>query len=230
VSGPIQSGVPANIAWFQENHHYAEAQARLECYQNIRRSVEHEIRGVEALLDVGNGGFFNYDTSLANHVTVVDLFLPDGPGPDPNTVYRRGSVLELPFAGESFDCVLAQNLLHHVTGRTARENHANLDAALGEMYRCLRAGGKAVLIESTVNAAFHGFECLVFRSARRITIGGHPMTFQFTPGHVIRSGLAVGFRLEEVAYVPRGRWVLQFGYRWPSLLTPARPIKLVLTR
>ena len=230
MSGTSQSGVNTNVAWFKGNHEYVEGQARLVCYQNMRRSVEHEIRGVEALLDVGNGGFFNYDTSLVKHVTAVDLFLPDGPGPDPNTAYRRGSVLELPFPDDSFDCVLAQNVLHHVTGRTGRENHANLDAAVGEMYRCLRAGGKAVLIESTVNAAFHWFEGLVFRGARWITIGGHPLTFQFTPRHIIRSGLAAGFRVEEFAYVPRGWCVLQFGYRWPSLLTPARPIKLILTR
>ncbi len=225
-----QATVSTNIGWFKDNDHYMENQSRLECYQNIQRVVERELRGSGRVLDVGNGGFFNYDTAQVEHVTAVDLFLKDGPGPRPNTTFRKGSLLELPVADASFDVVLQQNVFHHVTGRSVAENHANLDRCLREMYRCLKPGGKAVIVESTVGPAFYLFERLVYRLALAVKRGGHPVTFQYTPKQLLRSGEKCGFRLEELTYVPRGAFVLQFGYTWPSLLTPANPVKLIFRR
>jgi SAM-dependent methyltransferase len=225
-----QITVKANIQWFHANDRYVEAQSRLECYQHIQRIVEREIRGAGEVLDVGNGGFFNYDTALAQHVTAVDLFLEDGPGPTRNSILRRGSFLNLPFVDESFDCVLQQNVFHHVTGRTVHENHKNLNRCVAEMYRCLRVGGKAVIVESTVGPLFYGLECLLYRPAAFLKRGGHPVTFQFTARQIIRAALAAGFWVEEYTLVPRGWFLLQLGYTWPSVLTPATPIKLVLRR
>lgn len=226
----VQTTVDQNIDWFADNHNYVDRQARLECYQHITRMVEREIRGSRHLLDVGNGGFFNYRTHLAEHVTAVDLFLEEQPGATGNVTLRRGSLLELPFAEESFDCVLEQNVLHHVTGRTVRENHDNMHRCLAEMYRVLEPGGKAVIIESTVGPLFYAFEWLVYRPASWVKRGGHPVTFQFTPRQILDAALACGFRMVEWSFVPRGRFLLQFGYVWPSVLTPAKPIKLILEK
>jgi len=225
-----QTTVATNIEWFNENDHYMENQAGLECYQHIKRIVEREVRGVKNLLDVGNGGFFNYDTGLAEHVTAVDLFLKDGPGPTPNSTFREGSFLNLPFPDEMFDCVLEQNVFHHVTGHSVAENHSKLRRCMTEMYRCLEPEGKAVIIESTVGPLFYLFETLAFRPALFFKRGGHPVTFQFTPKQIIRCALGCGLEVEEFTYIPRGAFLLQMGYKWPSVLTPARPIKLVLKR
>jgi SAM-dependent methyltransferase len=223
-----QATVAQNVGWFCDNHHYAERLAKLESSQHTRRMVEREVNGVRRLLDVGNSGFFNYATNCVESITAVDLFLQDGPGPCPNISFRGGSLLDLPFQQESFDCVLGQYVLHHVTGRSVRENHANLDRCLAEMFRVLSPGGKAVIMESVVGPLFYGFECLAFRPALWLKRGGHPVTFQFTPRHIIDAALACGFQLLEWSYVPRGKFLLQFGYVWPSVLTPARPIKLIL--
>ena len=225
-----QATVDTNVGWFNENEHYIKTQAHLECYRHIKKIVERELRGVGDLLDVGNGGFFNYDTALVGHATAVDLFLRDGPGPTSNSTFRKGSFLELPFVDTSFDCVLQQNVFHHVTGATVRENHANLRQCMAQMFRCLRPGGKAVVIESTVGPLFYLFECVAYRPALFVKRRGHPVTFQFTPRQIVRAAEACGFAVEEFTYVPRGWFLLQFGYRWPSLLTPAKPIKLVLRR
>jgi SAM-dependent methyltransferase len=223
-----QETVETNVRWFADNDGYVEAQSRLVHYQHIARMVHHELRDVDRLLDVGNGGFFNYDVSLVRHITAVDLFLVDGPGPAPNTTFRRGSLLELPLPDRSFDCVLVQNVFHHVTARTATENHRNMRRGMQEIRRVLVDGGKAVVVESTVGRLFHAFERLAYRPLLAVKRGGHPVTFQFTPGHLIETAQASGFAVEEFAYVPRGWFVLQFGYRWPTLLTPARTVKLVL--
>jgi len=219
-----------NSEWFDHNDDYIHRQESLTCYKNIRQSVEHEVKGVNKLLDIGNGGFFNYDTSLVKQVTAVDLFLEEGLGPAPNILFRRGSFLNIPCPSESFDCVLQQNVLHHVVGKSPHENHANMKQCLAEMYRCLRPGGKAVVIESTVGRLFYLVEWLLFPLFVKIKRGGHPMTFQFTPWQIMRAAEECGFRVEEIVWVPRGAFVLQFGYVWPSYLTPARPIKLVLAR
>jgi SAM-dependent methyltransferase len=225
-----QTTAATNITWFNDNDHYAESQAKLECYQYIQKIVEREIRGEGDVLDVGNGGFFNYDTVLARHVTAVDLFLEDGPGPTPNSSFRQGSFLDLPFPDESFDCVLEQNVFHHVTGRTVAENHKNMKRCVAEMYRCLRPGGKAVIIESTVGGLFYCIERIAYRPAAFVKRGGHPVTFQFTARQIIGAAQDAGFNVEEFTLVPRGRFLLQMGYKWPSILTPAKPIKLVLRR
>jgi SAM-dependent methyltransferase len=225
-----QATVVSNSEWFNANEQYVETQARLECYQHMQRIVEREVCGVEEVLDVGNGGFFNYDTTLAGHVTAVDLFLEDGPGPTPNSTFRAGSFLDLPFPDRTFDCVLQQNVFHHVTGRTVAHNHANMGRCIAEMYRCLKPGGKAVVIESTVGPLFNAFERLAYRPLLWLKRRGHPVTFQFTPRQILAAARSCGFRVLEYTYIPRGAFLLQFGYCWPSVLTPARPIKLVLGR
>jgi hypothetical protein len=101
---------------------------------------------------------------------------------------------------------------------------------VAEMYRVLRPGGKAVVIESTVGAWFHLIECALYAPALWVKRGGHPVTFQFTARHVIRAATECGFEVEEFTFIPRGAFVLQFGRTWPAALTPVRPIKLVLRK
>jgi SAM-dependent methyltransferase len=150
-----QTGIEQNKDWFSGNTDYSERQERMPYYGYIRLMVTREIAGQNRVLDIGNGGFFNYDTTLARAVTAVDLFVKDGPGPTPNTVFKSGSILDLPFADGSFDCCLLQNVLHHVTGNSVKENRRNLKRCLEEMFRCTAPGGKAVLLESTVPPWFY---------------------------------------------------------------------------
>jgi len=226
-----QTEIKENIDWFKDNDNYITAQANLEYYRNIELMIRREIRGEKEVLDIGNGGFFNYDAQLAGHVTAVDLFLKDGRGPTPNTTLKQGSILAIPFPADSFDCVILQNVLHHVTGKSVPENHKNLSGCLAEMYRCVRKGGKVVLIESTVANWFYAIEKVLFRPLLAIKKGGHPVTFQFTPRHIIDEALHQGFELMEYADAPaRGLYFLQAGYKWPTRLSPARAIKLVLTK
>lgn len=219
-----------NIEWFGENEAYMARQSRLEHYQHAKRSVEHELHGVHRVLDVGNGGFFNYDTGIVDHVTALDLFLKDGPGPTPNSTLRGGSLLDLPFSDQSFDCILLQNVFHHITGQTPTENFANLRQSMIEIHRCLESNGKVIIIESTVGPVFQFVERMLFTLAIRLKRSGHPVTFQFTPNQIVSHGRQCGLMLEELSFVPRGAFVLQFGHKWPSLLTPVKPIKLILRR
>lgn len=226
----IQATTDANSEWFADNVRYETLQEKLEGYRRIRQIVEQEIKGAQRLLDIGNGGFFNYNTLLARSVTAIDLFVKEGAGPTPNSTMRPGSFLDLPCADGEFDVVMEQNVLHHVTGNSVDENHRNLRRCLAEMYRSLAPGGKGVIIESTVNRVFHACECLAYRPLLFAKRGGHPVTFQYTAAHVADAAVVAGFRIEELTWIPRGMWILQFGYLWPSALTPARPIKLIVRK
>lgn len=229
-TGSVQVTAAENIDWFADNDKYIESQSRLEHYQHVKRIVERELRGVDRLLDIGNGGFFNYDTRAVGSVTAVDLFLADGRGPLPNTAFRRGSLLDLPFPGDGFDCILLQNVFHHITGRNVEQNHRNLDQGLREIRRCLAPAGKAVIIESTVGRFFYQIERALFGAALAVKRGGHPVTFQFTAQQIVRSAEQAGLLVDELTYVPTGAYVLQMGYKWPSVLTPVKPIRLILRK
>ena len=230
MSTSRQATTASNCQWFADNGLYEEMQSKIELYRRIKCIVEAEIKGSDRLLDIGNGGFFNFDTDLATAVTAVDLFLKDGPGPAPNTFMKQGSFLDLPFAEGSFDVVMQQNVLHHVTGCSVAENFANMKRCVSEMYRCLAPGGKALLIESTVNPFFNAFECLAYRFVLAVKKRGHQVTFQYTPAQVAHAAKQAGFQIQEICFIPRGRWILQFGHKWPAFLTPARPIKAILRK
>ena len=62
--------------------------------------------------------------------------------------------------------------------------------------------------------------------ARTRLLGGHPAVLQI-PFPLLRD--LVGERLEiERAYrIEMGRWLTQFGRRWPTALTPARAVMVV---
>jgi hypothetical protein len=57
----------------------------------------------------------------------------------------------------------------------------------------------------------------------------HPATLQFPPEKIAES---IRERFGEVAVtpIPVGRWIIQFGLPWPTVLTPARPYLLTATR
>jgi ubiquinone/menaquinone biosynthesis C-methylase UbiE len=100
---------------------------------------------------------------------------------------QRGSVFELPFAGDEFDAVVCMSVLEHL-----RE----LDAALGEMRRVLRPGGVAVLGFPVRNPVTDTFFRLVGYDPRAI----HPSSHNDILGAAKRAG---GFEVERVLRFPR---------------------------
>lgn len=226
-----QTEVGKNVEWFEDNEGYERKQQTLEYYRLIRLMVSRELKGQKRVLDVGNGGFFNYDTNLAEHVTAVDLFLKNGPGPGSNTTFRQGSILELPFQENSFDCIVLQNVLHHVTGKTVDDNFQHLARSMQELYRCTSPGGKVVMVESTVGRWFNVAERMLFPLLLAVKKWGHPVTFQFTAPQIIQEALKTKFVMVEWSDVPsRGLFFLQMGYKWPTCLSPARAVKLVFVK
>ncbi|HEV3449837.1 MAG TPA: class I SAM-dependent methyltransferase [Acidimicrobiia bacterium] len=226
--------VERNEAYFLEVDRYLERMSGLRTYRNVRTAIEHELRGAGRLLDIGNGGVFDYDVAIVDEIVAIDLFLDKLPRDHfpPNVTARAGSALDLPEPDNSFDVVLMALLIHHLTGRRASETMANAARALDEAVRVLRPGGRLVVVESCVPRWFYGLELMLYPPLRALSgtkLMEHPATLQIT---VRQLEALIAARSADVRRqrIPTGPLLLQFGVKWPTLLTPARPFLLVGTK
>lgn len=225
------TSIEQNAEFFARDKHGRDA-AELDTYRNIREALTREVAGTELLLDVGNGGVFEYDTTRVERIVAIDLFLDRLPTSHfpPNVTARRGDALALDEPDDAYEVVLEALLYHHLVGSRASDSIVNIRRAIVEAERVLRPGGRLVVAESCVPAWFYGFEKVMFGSlsalARTRLLAGHPAVLQI-PFPLLRD--LVGERLEiERAYrIEMGRWLTQFGRRWPTALTPARAVMVV---
>lgn len=221
--------VRQNRRFFSGNERYRRLLRTLETQRNVNEAISQELLGVGRLLDVGNGGVFEYDTGLVDEITAVDLFLDDiDPATVPTNVrLRQGSVLALEDPAETYDAVLLAMVIHHLTGPDARSTVANVEQAIRECTRVLKPGGKLVVADAFVPGWFFRLETLAFpllRLAPRAV--GHPPAMQHTlkrTGSLMARGLA-GVRSRRI---PTGAFLLIYGLPVPVLLTPTRPALIV---
>lgn len=233
INGQDTASVAKNASFFDSNERYAQRVGSLETYRHIRLAIDDEIVGARRLLDVGNGGVFDYDTSLVEEIVGIDLFLDEPPpGLASNITLRPGDALRVPEPDAAYDVVLEVSVLHHLVGTDEQSTLANIRQAVDEAYRVLKPGGRLVIMESCVSARSFSVERRLFgllRQLARTPIMSHPATLQFPPEIIAR---VVRERFGEVAMtaIPVGRWIIQFGVRWPSALTPARPYLFTAAR
>jgi SAM-dependent methyltransferase len=227
-TGQSETSAAANTAYFLKHlREYHDSVATIDTYRTLHDFVSEKVVGVNKLLDVGNGGVFAYDTSQVGSITAIDLFLEDLP---PNVIAtyfpknaraRQGSALALPENDGTFDMVLMVMLLHHLTGTDWQSSWRNLRQAVQEGWRVLKPGGRLLIIESCVPRWFFQFEkpALWVLSRFAKSIFSHPITLQF-PAVMIADELRHNFSRVQVSVIPRGKFVLQFGIKVPSFLTP----------
>ena len=230
-TGQDERAAQLNAEFFADEK-YAGQVAELDTYRFTREAINREVAGVDRLLDVGNGGVFEYDTDRVGSIVAVDLFLDEAQGdhfPE-NATARRGDALDLDEPEESYDAVLHAFLYHHLVGRKPADMIANTRRAIDEAQRVLKPDGLLIVAESCVKSWFYPLEWLLFRPLTMLVktplFGGHPATFQLTAGRVHEEG-GRRFRIERDYPFETGRWISQFGRKWPTALTPARQFIVV---
>ena len=233
-SNQTNKSIDKNISFFRENlQAYGKDVQELDTYVAIRAFTSEAIKGIDRLLDIGNGGVFDYDVDQVRHIVALDLFLDDidTSSYPSHIIFKTGSALDIPEPDKSFDGAIQVMLLHHIVGNTVTESRNNVNTAIREAMRILKPGGKLIIVESCVPKWFYAFEKLIFPLASRIInlIIPHPITLQY-PISLIKD-IASDYSINiKVVRIPKGQVVLQYGFKFPSILTPINPFIFIVKK
>jgi cyclopropane fatty-acyl-phospholipid synthase-like methyltransferase len=224
------SAAALNAEFFAENDTYKLAHKQLELYRLIALAAAHETERSQALLDIGNGGLFEYPIAHIPHVSAIDLFVEKDFGARyPKVEWHQLSVLEMEFS-ECFDTAIAINTLHHVVGSSVDATYENLREFMARAKTSLKPAGKLIVIESTMPRWFVSLYGLVFPLLLRIWPLSHPPTFQFHFRDILAAGQQAGLELREFTWIPKTSDFLFLGRQIKRWMAPIRVGKFVFTR
>ena len=221
------SAVTANAEFFADNEQYKLVQKQLELYRFIALAAAHETEHSRALLDIGNGGLFEYPITHIPRVVAIDVFVEeDFATRYPQVEWRQMSALDMNL-DERFDTIIAVNTLHHIVGSTVEGTYTNLDELMKRAARCLDESGKLVIIESTMPQWFVRMYSRVFAHVLKLWWLKHPPTFQFYFRDIIHAADRAGLELREAAFIPKTSDFMFLGWQIKPWMAPIRVAKLV---
>ena len=214
--------------FFDHWDEYHQLVQDLDTYRKVAGALRGEIRG--RLLDVGNGGVFNYDVTEAREIVVVDIAeeLVAKMECPPNVSFQWGDATKLPVEANSFDTVLLQLTIHHLAEYDLATTRRRIQEALKEAYRVLKPMGRLVIIESCLPRLWERAELALFPVFRWFLMRiNHPIVLQWNWETLAQFCRDAGFDQVEQTRIPLGKWVIQLGRKWPTSLTPIRIYKFV---
>ena len=128
--GQTDISTKKNAQFFLEEHVlYKERIAEIDTYKKLSEVLNLQLSGLKKVLDIGNGGVFDYDTSIIEEIVGLDLFLDALPKDieiPSNVVMAQGSALDIPTHLCNFDAVLMVMLIHHLVGDSVAMCEANV--------------------------------------------------------------------------------------------------------
>lgn len=192
-------------------------------YARIRERVTPLITG-KTVLDIGNGGFFPYDVTLAKKVTALDIsreMLDRIQQPSVEKIVGDARDLN-GIADESQDVILFFLSVHHINGKNVEETFRTLESMLAACRRKLKPGGKLVIAEPTLNTFLSATERALFGLTRFILeakkVG---MIFFYHPDNLAQA-MAKVFEKPvssvETHYLPIEGYVDPLGGSFPGIL------------
>ncbi len=218
-----------NISFFDKNSVYQKDIINIDTYKSIYKEISKRLDGTNSLLDIGHGGVFDYDTKKIKKITGLDLSFMNSHNLPSNIKLVKGSVLKLPKHLNSYDKVLMNMLLHHLTGKNISENFENLNKSIEQSSHVLNKKGKLIIVESCVPVWFNLIEKIFYKFASRIILKylNHPPVFQFTIDQIVNVLKKKGFKRVNYKIIKQGKFILQFGYKFPTFLTPVKTVLFI---
>lgn len=215
-----------NREWFNKNEFYSEFILKNETYKNIKDKLDDEIENIGCLLDIGNGGVFNYETSRVKEIYAIDLFFDEFENIHyaDNIHFKKGNALSIPYEDRFFDGVVIVSLLHHLVGEKFIDIEKNISRCFDECFRVLKPGGKIIVHEPCIPSWFLLLEKVIFSLAKywvRILFK-HPFAIQLTSGRVADL-LGRNFKDCKVTEIKKKGTLIHFGMKFPASISPVKP-------
>lgn len=203
---------------------YAGSARTLKPLYDAARAILDGLVTGKDVLDVGNGGIFPYDRTLASSVTVLDLspeMLERVPSEGVVKIVSDARSMDA-CADENFDTVLFNLSAHHIAGGTFEETAAGLSEVFAEGFRTLRPGGDLVVYEPVLSSGLYALQSFLFAPIRgMLKLAGVPMVF-FQSRTSLRRLLAeaCGLTPAMIAVTPLrvSGWSDPLGGTFPGLL------------
>lgn len=217
-----------NINFFSKNISYKKKVHEIDTYKILFDEITNHICNSKKLLDIGHGGTFDYDTSKVKKIVGLDLdqmVISQSKLPK-NISLKVGSVLNIPKNLSNFDTTLLVMLIHHLIGSDVKQNLNNLDKCLSEIKKTLSDDGKLVIVESCVPEWFYFFEKILFKSTSYLInkFLKHPPAFQFTRNILFKYLKKNNYKNIKFRKIKQGKFILQYGFKFPTFLTPVETI------
>lgn len=207
-------------------------------YRRIGELVRPVIAGKD-VLDIGNGGFFPYDTRDARSVTVLDISPAMLDRLDaPNIRKVVGDARDLsPIPNASQDAVLYLLCLHHICGRNRAQTITYLEKIFTSADRVLRPGGSVMIAEPVTGGWVNAAERLFFPLTRAaLAVKNVPMIYFHHPDDIagrLAGSLRIPVNAVERTPLSVTGWVDPLGGSFPGVIKiPAwsLPTRYVLFR
>ena len=222
-----------NIEFFSSNSKYQNNVATIDTYKILYSEITNFIKSSNKLLDIGHGGTFDYDTSKVKEITGLDLDkMIDVKNIPKNIRLVEGSALDIPEDIKNFDTTIVVMLLHHLVGNEVSENLENLDRCLQQIRKTLIDNGKLIIVESCVPKWFYLIEKILFKPTSYLIkkFIKHPPAFQFTEEILDKYLKKNNFKNINFKKIRQGKFILQYGIKVPTFLTPVKTIIITATK
>lgn len=219
-----KDNVDKTRVFFDEWDTYHETVKNIDTWKIYGEAISKHIKS-GTILDVGNGGIFNYDTSTAKKIIALDLSpnLLKNAVQAENIEYVEGNIINLEYKEPLFDQVVMDMLVHHLADKSFGITKENVLKSFENSYRVLKDRGELIIMESCLPKFFEVSERLffpLFRLATRLL--NHPVVFQWN-WHTLEQLLKkAGFQNITLDEVKLGKWIIHLGFKVPTKISPVK--------
>jgi len=206
----------------KEYQHASEHSSEL--YQNISHALNPNLKGV--VIDFGNGGIINYDTSSLKKVICIDIINEEKHLSDSKIDHIYGDFynLELDQHADSF---LAQFLLHHLTDTD------KIARSLNRIRERLNNNGKLVIVEIDLPVFAEHIQALVMPLLNVfLSMLKKPHVRFFSSRTLVKLVTEAGFSNIETQTISIGKTVSPAPVLFPRLKIPGKlyPFNIIMLK